>query len=572
MAGTPGQQLLKAAEQGDVERLRELLAAGAPVNGDPRVAGAPHTYDSPLVRAACFGRTGAAEVLLLAGADVNHRGQYGRTALSYAVTRSLELTRLILAWKPELDGRSDSENSALDDFLFHVSYDGLDVRILDALIDAGVDLTKRGTRYAAHGRSPLALAVSVGHLASVERLLAAGLDPNEGSPPGGQVITELSRVKDSKVQLAILERLVAGGLVPGAASRFMGRSALMLASQVGDVALVTRLLDGGADPNERHDGTALLSACAGGFADVVRVLLERGADPNLGHRGTPLMAAARRGDVEVARLLLDAGADPTVRGDGTALTIAETQGSPALVDLLLVRGAKPEGRTLEAGAAASLEATRAAAERDPESPTARLAWARALQAQGFRAAAFCELEAARRLGAVEPPGLRDALAFENPGGRRWTFLECLPPQVGVAPAVEDARFPGARVASGARVLPLAIALGPACTSCDELGTVECSRCNGRGSYESFLDPDHDVECAPRMPCPHCGGVHKHVVIGKAFGAGPCAHPSWALEWKDHDTTLERCAACGLARLQLEKAKVRALACGVCGHLACVCQR
>jgi ankyrin repeat protein len=568
MPATPGAQLLKAAEQGDVERVRALLAAGAPVDGDPPEPRSPPTLDSPLVRAACFGHVEVVRALLEAGADVDRRGQYGRTALSYAAARSLELTELLLARRPNLHARSDSENSALDEYLFAATSRDLDPRILDRLLVAGYDLSSRGARYAAQGRSPLTLAVSVGHAPSVARLLAAGLKP------GGAEFGELCRVKDQDAQRAILEQLLDAGLPPSTASAFMGRSALMLACELGAVGLARRCLDGGAGPDADHrDRTALLAACAAGQFETARLLLERGADPDLGVDESPLLVACRLGHVELARLLLGAGADPNLRFDGgTALTVAEGAAHPELVDLLLERGAKPEKPALDSGAAASLEAAKAAATRDPASPTARLAWARALLGQGFRAAAFSELEAARRLGAVEPAGLRDALAFDSPGGRRWEFVEFVPPTEGVAPALEDARFPGARVASGARVLPLVIAQGPACTSCDELGTVECSTCNGRGSYESFLDPDHDVECPPRQACPYCGGVHQHVVTGKAFGAGPCAHPSWALEWKDHDTTLERCAACGLARLELKKANVRALACGVCGHLACVCPR
>lgn len=574
MGASLGQQLLKAAEAGDLARVQALLAQGAPVDGDPPDPKSPPSHDSPLVRAACFGRLEVLRALLAAGADVNRRGQYGRTALSYAVTKSLELTEAVLAHRPDVHARDDSENSALDQFLFHASHDGPGARVVERLLAAGYDLSSRGARYAAKGRSPLALAVSVGHLPSVERLLAAGLGPDDGSTSGQELFTELCRVKDPAAQRDLFARLLDAGLSPKVASGFMTRTALMLACALGAPALVRRCLDGGADPDfALHRGTALLVACEGGHLEVAALLLDRGASVDLGEGRSPLLVACQRGDIALTRLLLSRGADPNRRFDGgTALTVAEGLRNPALVDLLLERGAKPERPALDANAATGLDAAKAAAERDPESPTARLAWARALLARGYRVAASCELRAATRLGAVEPADLRDQVAFSDPAGRRWDYLECLPPPPGVAPAVDDARFPGARVVSGARVLPLVIAQGPECTRCDELGTVECSRCDGRGSYSSFLDPDHDVECAPRVPCPHCGGVHRRVVTGKAFGAGPCAHPSWALEWKDHDTTLERCAACGLARVQLEKAKVRAVACGVCGHLACACER
>ena len=73
------------------------------------------------------------------------------------------------------------------------------------------------------------------------------------------------------------------------------------------------------------------------------LLLKYGIDPNAHtYAKTILMVACEYGDLETVRALLDAGADPNVRRNGTALTLAEQNGHEVIVDLLLERGAEPD--------------------------------------------------------------------------------------------------------------------------------------------------------------------------------------------------------------------------------------
>jgi Zn-dependent protease len=117
-------------------------------------------------------------------------------------------------------------------------------------------------------------------------------------------------------------------------NNFIGQSPLIAAAGLGHRAIVTALLDSGADPDlVDWDGrAALAAAAASGELEVMEALLESGADVNAQTwRGeTPLMVAALNGHTEVARLLLDSGADP----GWTALMLARGQGHTDLVDLL----------------------------------------------------------------------------------------------------------------------------------------------------------------------------------------------------------------------------------------------
>lgn len=93
--------------------------------------------------------------------------------------------------------------------------------------------------------------------------------------------------------------------------------ALVQAAEEGDLARVTKLLDGGADPNA-HDAwrnTALIYAARDGRLEMVKLLIARGADVNWidGERVTPLILASFRNHEAIVRLLLGRKADRAVR-------------------------------------------------------------------------------------------------------------------------------------------------------------------------------------------------------------------------------------------------------------------
>jgi uncharacterized protein len=133
---------------------------------------------------------------------------------------------------------------------------------------------------------------------------------------------------------------------------------LVRASQQGDLALVRRLVEAGADVNSVGDhgmGPLLTRAPA-----VVEYLLSQGADPNrqTNESGDPVLAGIAYLNLpECVRLLLGAGADPnaTVKdtgetplhsalcGAGENVSAAERH---AVVELLIGHGADPNRRTI----------------------------------------------------------------------------------------------------------------------------------------------------------------------------------------------------------------------------------
>ena len=125
-----------------------------------------------------------------------------------------------------------------------------------------------------------------------------------------------------------------------------GATALHWAVHRDDVDAVNLLLDAGADVNavNRLGASSLFIAAKAGHDDLIDRLLAAGADAGhaLPQGETPLMTAARTGAARGVRSLLDAGADAHVREHSrgqTALMWAVAQGHHDVVRALLDGGA-----------------------------------------------------------------------------------------------------------------------------------------------------------------------------------------------------------------------------------------
>lgn len=117
---------------------------------------------------------------------------------------------------------------------------------------------------------------------------------------------------------------------------------------VKDIDVITLLIEAGADINAStvFGSTPLHSASMLGSGDIVSLLIEKGATADVANkRGlTPLHHAAQRGHEGVVDLLLQsptAELDARTRNGDTALHLAAKKGHASIVDLLLKAGANP---------------------------------------------------------------------------------------------------------------------------------------------------------------------------------------------------------------------------------------
>lgn len=136
-------------------------------------------------------------------------------------------------------------------------------------------------------------------------------------------------------------------------------TALTVAAERGDTALVKQLIAAGANVNEKDKAgyTALMWAARNGHAEVAAALVEARADMNArdcaANGWTPLMHAIHKDQNGVARLLVERGADVnakagdcrerTIESGATALSHAAANDNPEIVKALLARGANPYG-------------------------------------------------------------------------------------------------------------------------------------------------------------------------------------------------------------------------------------
>lgn len=143
-----------------------------------------------------------------------------------------------------------------------------------------------------------------------------------------------------------VEKLLAAGVNPNAMDRH-GGNALTHASTDGRADVVKVLISSGADVNVRdeNDRSPLMLAAGAVHAAVVKQLIDAHADLNAHqglNRSTPLIIAVDRGDAEIVKILLDAGADPNDRdrSDQSPLQYARKAKRADLADLLVKAGAR----------------------------------------------------------------------------------------------------------------------------------------------------------------------------------------------------------------------------------------
>ena len=290
-AAPPDLRVAEAARNRDAAAVRELLAAGAAVDG-ARADGF-----TALHWAAQWDRADLAGLLLAAGAEVDAADRYGVTPLVLACTNA----------SPGM---------------------------VERLLQAGAD--PRGAQ--ATGETVLMTCARGGVLDAVTPLLDRGADVNAGEAAHGQTALMWAAWEGhADVVRALIER---GAEVD--ARTTTGYTALVLAAREGYRETTELLLAAGADVDaSAADGaTALVVATVRRKLDHAEFLLEQGADPNLGPGFSPLHWAAGKWDTELndlsngvaegnqwspfgglhaadrlrmVRRLLDHGADPDLR-------------------------------------------------------------------------------------------------------------------------------------------------------------------------------------------------------------------------------------------------------------------
>ena len=360
----PSSPVADAAMRGEIDTVRELLAAGADVNaaqGDGMTA---------LHWAAERGNPDLARMLLYAGARVDPVTRIGSYTPMHVAARSGSAAVAGLLLDAGADPAAAAAGAGTTPL--HLAAAAGSAELVALLAARGAD---PNAREAAWCQTPLMFAAAMNRAEAVRALLAAGADPGIASRVEDlQTISELDRLASRRRSEAVAA-LTAGNRAPTptefqaavSASRAVyeeglpepeedeeeeeerntrrpritargGLTALLHAARQGHTEAVEVLLDGGADIDQPavSDGTTpLLMATINGQFDLALKLLARGADPlpaSTLNGATPLWAAVnarwqprtrypqpqemglqQATYLDVMRALLEAGADPDVR-------------------------------------------------------------------------------------------------------------------------------------------------------------------------------------------------------------------------------------------------------------------
>jgi ankyrin repeat protein len=196
----------------------------------------------PLARAARVGHIALIELFLSRGAAIDARNLTGTTALYGAAENERHGSVALLLAKgadPNLAGPSGVAPLAAAAFKGNG-------RVVDLLLARGAD----PNAVDATGKSAMTYAAARGFALIVRRLLAAGVDPRRAY---GNDLTALMWAAGheegvgARAALDVVELLLEAGAPIDAADN-RGRTALMMAAEIGDADVVEHLLGRGADP------------------------------------------------------------------------------------------------------------------------------------------------------------------------------------------------------------------------------------------------------------------------------------------------------------------------------------
>jgi ketosteroid isomerase-like protein len=202
-------------------------------------------------------------------------------------------------WRRRLGERQDSPRKMLEDLLIAAAGHGLTDRVR-GLLARGVDPEGREIKHPIYrGRSPVQEAALNGHMDIVSLLVDAGASW-EHDAVDELIATAMSGDRDA------VQRLIAAD--PGLRERAIERcpDQLVRAAEQDSEEAVALLIELGFDVNVRSRTAPLHEAAMRGNLPVIKRLLDHGADPNIhdtGYDATPAGWAEHHGQPEAQQLL-----------------------------------------------------------------------------------------------------------------------------------------------------------------------------------------------------------------------------------------------------------------------------
>ena len=359
--------LIDAAFSGNTDIAKALIKAGANVNAKNKGSDTPlliailngntdivkalikaganvNVADNigwtPLLYAAQHGHTDIVKALIKAGANVNVADtNIGNTALLYvALFGRTDIAKILIKAGANVNAANIFGSTAL---LYAAQHGHTD--IVKALIKAGANINAVDD----NKMTPLLIAILNGNTDIAKVLIKAGADVNAVNNKGE---TALGLAKEGKhTEIVKMLKAAGAGIAEKKAEEKERDYNLILAAEEGNIDKVNQLLREGANVNTVADSyTPLLYASQNGHTDIVKALIKAGANVNVVEDDgyTPLTWAAQEGYTDIAKALIKAGTNiNAVNNKGvTPLIFATFKGYSEIAQMLLECGASPDIR------------------------------------------------------------------------------------------------------------------------------------------------------------------------------------------------------------------------------------
>ena len=279
--------------------IKVLLDAGA----DPNIVS---SKGNTSLHAAVLGGCSkeALQKIIEYGADVNATNQLNQTALELASQKGDDDALNVLR---EAESTSSSVSIKGNTLLHAAVLGDKNKQVLLSAIHHGADVNATNSE----NESALLLASRRGNLDIIHALLSSGADPTIASVEGN---TWLHYAVNGGCSIEVLTVIVGNGADVNATNN-KNESALLLASQEGNLDTINILLESRADPNiTSAEGNTWLHYAVDGRCskEVFQAIIDHGADVNSRNKDnvTALMVACKKRNSDAINVLLNAGANP----------------------------------------------------------------------------------------------------------------------------------------------------------------------------------------------------------------------------------------------------------------------
>ena len=390
------EQLIQAAEDGDVSTIQKLLMEGADINGRDALgrtaiiaathrnqvevvrlliqAGADinirdNRLDNPFLYAGAEGLLDILKLTIDAGADTKLTNRFGGTALIPASERGhVEIVQeLLTRTDVDVNHVNDLGWTALLEAIILSNGGERHQQIVQLLVDHGANINipdKDGVTPLEHAQMrgfteierilnnaqardmQLITAAGQGDIETVRQLLAQGANVHARDETGKTALIAAAYRND----LAIADVLIQAGADVNVQDNTQ-QSAYLITTADGYLELLQRTLQAGANVHstDSYNGTGLIRAADRGHVEIIQELLK--TDIQLDHINnlgwTALLEAIILGDggprhTEVVRLLIEAGADVNLADSNgvTPLAHARQRGFAQMIEILQNAGAR----------------------------------------------------------------------------------------------------------------------------------------------------------------------------------------------------------------------------------------